>query len=57
MNVVFVGGGSFRTLPIVRAAMADQRIASHATISLIVNNHAKVRALGVCGGFISTVWV
>ena len=35
MKVVFIGGGSFRTLPIVRAAMSDRKLFHKGKICLV----------------------
>jgi alpha-galactosidase/6-phospho-beta-glucosidase family protein len=35
MNVTFIGGGSYRTIPIVRAAMKEKRIFDNGEIRLV----------------------
>ena len=46
MNVVFVGGGSFRTLPIVRGALQDPRVLGGGEIRLVDFNKTRVEAVG-----------
>jgi 6-phospho-beta-glucosidase len=46
MNVVFVGGGSFRTLPIVRSAMKGGKILRNGTIWLVDFNLERAEAVG-----------
>ncbi len=46
MNVVFVGGGSFRTLPIVRAAMSDRKVLRDGKIWLVDFNLARAETVG-----------
>ncbi len=46
MQVVFVGGGSFRTLPIVRAAMADGVTLRGGTIRLVDLNLERAETVG-----------
>jgi alpha-galactosidase/6-phospho-beta-glucosidase family protein len=46
MNVVFVGGGSFRTLPIVRAAMADATVRRAGCIWLVDFNLDRAETVG-----------
>ncbi|MGD0090843.1 MAG: hypothetical protein ABSE73_13065 [Planctomycetota bacterium] len=45
MKVVFVGGGSFRTLPVVRAAMAEKRILEGGEIRLVDFNLTRVETV------------
>lgn len=45
MNVVFVGGGSFRTLPIVRAALAEKGIFQGGEIRLVDFNLPRVETV------------
>ena len=46
MNVVFVGGGSFRTLPIVRAVMADGKTLRQGEVRLVDFNLARAETVG-----------
>ncbi|MBN1863487.1 MAG: hypothetical protein JW808_01160 [Victivallales bacterium] len=46
MNVVFVGGGSFRTLPIVRAAMSDRKLFHRGRITLVDFNLDRAETVG-----------
>jgi alpha-galactosidase/6-phospho-beta-glucosidase family protein len=46
MKVVFVGGGSFRTLPIVRAAMAGDNIFRNGEIVLVDFNLERAETVG-----------
>ncbi len=46
MNVVFVGGGSFRTLPIVRAAMTDRKLFHKGKITLVDFNLERAETVG-----------
>ncbi|MBU4211797.1 MAG: hypothetical protein KKD33_04350, partial [Verrucomicrobia bacterium] len=46
MNVVFVGGGSFRTLPIVRAAMAGENALRNGKIQLVDFNLGRAETVG-----------
>jgi alpha-galactosidase/6-phospho-beta-glucosidase family protein len=46
MKVVFVGGGSFRTLPIVRAAMNDRRVLRGGEIVLVDLDLARAETVG-----------
>ena len=46
MNVVFVGGGSFRTLPIVRAVMADGKTLRHGEVRLVDFNLSRAETVG-----------
>ena len=46
MNVVFVGGGSFRTLPIVRGALRDPRVLGGGDIRLVDFNLPRVETVG-----------
>ena len=46
MNVVFVGGGSFRTLPVVRGALQDPRILNGGEIRLVDFNTSRAEAVG-----------
>ncbi len=46
MNVVFVGGGSFRTLPIVRAAMTDRKLFYKGKITLVDFNIDRAETVG-----------
>lgn len=46
MNVVFIGGGSFRTLPIVRAAMSDGVTLRNGTIWLVDLNLDRAETVG-----------
>ncbi|MCL1857229.1 MAG: hypothetical protein FWF84_06300 [Kiritimatiellaeota bacterium] len=46
MNVVFVGGGSYRTLPIVRGALQDPRVLDGGEIRLVDFNRERVEAVG-----------
>ena len=46
MKAVFVGGGSFRTLPIVRAAMAGKNAFKNGEIWLVDFNLARVETVG-----------
>lgn len=45
MNVVFVGGGSFRTLPIVRGALQDPRVMNGGEIRLVDFNLPRVETV------------
>ncbi len=46
MNVVFIGGGSFRTLPIVRAAMSDRKLFHKGKITLVDFNLERAETVG-----------
>lgn len=46
MNVVFVGGGSFRTLPIVRGVLQDPRVIAGGEIRLVDFNLPRVETVG-----------
>ncbi|MCY3021024.1 MAG: hypothetical protein NTW87_18575 [Planctomycetota bacterium] len=46
MKVVFVGGGSFRTLPVVRAAMAEPHVFRGGEICLVDFNLRRVETVG-----------
>ena len=46
MKAVFVGGGSFRTLPIVRAAMAGKNAFKNGELWLVDFNLARVETVG-----------
>lgn len=46
MNVVFVGGGSFRTLPVVRAAMSDRKLFHKGKIWLVDFNLDRAETVG-----------
>ncbi len=46
MNVVFVGGGSFRTLPIVRAVLAERNILRGGGIRLVDFNIERAETVG-----------
>jgi 6-phospho-beta-glucosidase len=46
MNIVFVGGGSFRTLPIVRAAMKDKSLFQNGKIWLVDFNLSRAETVG-----------
>ncbi len=46
MNIVFVGGGSFRTLPIVRAAMTDKSLFQKGKIWLVDLNLERAETVG-----------
>ncbi|MEI6212034.1 MAG: hypothetical protein WCR06_10470 [bacterium] len=45
MNVVFIGGGSFRTLPVMRGALLDPWIFKDGEIRLVDFNLARVEAV------------
>ena len=46
MNVVFVGGGSYRTLPIVRGAMAEKAVLRNGKIWLVDLNLGRAETVG-----------
>jgi 6-phospho-beta-glucosidase len=46
MNVVFVGGGSFRTLPIVRGVLQNPKVMDGGEIRLVDFNLARVETVG-----------
>ncbi len=46
MNVVFVGGGSFRTLPIVRGALQDPAVIGSGEIRLVDFNLPRAETVG-----------
>lgn len=46
MNVVFVGGGSFRTLPIVRGVLQDPRVLNGGEIRLVDFNLHRAETVG-----------
>ncbi|HEY3325282.1 MAG TPA: hypothetical protein VGP72_32820 [Planctomycetota bacterium] len=46
MKVVFVGGGSYRTLPIVRAAMAEKKLFQGGEIRLVDMNLSRAETVG-----------
>jgi alpha-galactosidase/6-phospho-beta-glucosidase family protein len=46
MKVVFIGGGSFRTLPIVRAAMAEPNVLTNGEISLVDLDLGRAETVG-----------
>ena len=45
-KAVFVGGGSYRTLPIVRAALADQQFSAASEIVLFDSNIGRAENVG-----------
>ncbi len=45
MNVTFIGGGSYRTIPIVRAAMQEKRIFDNGEIRLVDFNLDRVETV------------
>jgi alpha-galactosidase/6-phospho-beta-glucosidase family protein len=46
MNVVFVGGGSFRTLPIVRGVLQNPKVMDGGEIRLVDFNLPRVETVG-----------
>ena len=46
MNVVFIGGGSFRTLPIVRGVLQDPRVLNGGDIRLVDFNLSRAETVG-----------
>ena len=46
MNVVFVGGGSFRTLPIVRGVLLNPKVLDGGEIRLVDFNLPRVETVG-----------
>ena len=46
MNVVFIGGGSFRTLPIVRGVLQHPKVMNGGEIRLVDFNLARVETVG-----------
>lgn len=46
MNVVFIGGGSFRTLPIVRGALQDPAVIGDGEIRLVDLNLTRAETVG-----------
>ena len=45
MNITFVGGGSYRTIPIVRAAMKEKKILDNGEIRLVDFNLERVETV------------
>jgi 6-phospho-beta-glucosidase len=46
MKVVFIGGGSFRTLPVVRAAMKEKKLFAGGSICLVDFNLERAETVG-----------